>query len=66
MTTISPGSDATGVQVPEHADLDLDARDELLDEHLLVVLERQRTPVLQLGVVVRLRDADATSRAAPA
>src|SRR5581483_6216138 len=46
-------------QVSEHAHLDLDPRDEPLDEHLLVVLEGERDRGLQLVVVVRLRDADA-------
>ena len=47
-----------GLPVPEHADLDLDARDELLDEHLLVMPERKLDPPAQLLLVVRLCDAD--------
>ena len=56
--TISPGSEAIGSLVAEHAALDLDAVDELLDEHLLVVLERELDRGAQLVVVARLRDPD--------
>ena len=58
MTTISPASEATGLAVAEHADLDLDAGDELLDQHLLVVAEGELDRGAQLVVVVRLRDPD--------
>ena len=46
------------VAVAEHADLDLDPGDELLDEHLLVVLERELDRRAQLVCVVRLADPD--------
>ena len=44
--------------VAEHPDLDLDSVDELLDEHLLVVLERELDRLLELDLVMCLRDAD--------
>ena len=44
--------------VAEHAYLDLRARDELLDEHLLVVPESELDRRLQLVLAVHLGDAD--------
>jgi hypothetical protein len=49
VTAISPGSRGDRVAVPEHADLDLDPVDELLDEHLLVVGEGERDRGLELA-----------------
>ncbi len=44
--------------VSEHADLDLDPVDELLDEHLLVVAEGECDRRFELGGVVGFRDPD--------
>ena len=44
--------------IAEHAALHLHARDELLDEHLLVVAARERDGGFELRLVVHLRDAD--------
>jgi hypothetical protein len=57
VTDLARAATRSGV-VPEHAHLDLDPADELLDEHLLVVLERERDGLLELALVVRLRDPD--------
>ena len=49
--------------VPEHAALDLDAVDELLDEHLLVVLESELDRCGQLFLRGDLRDPDRRAEA---
>ena len=46
------------LQVAEHAALDLDPRDELLDEHLLVVPEPELNRRREAALVVHLRDPD--------
>ena len=54
VTTISPGSDANGFRFPSTPTSTSIAGHELLDEHLLVVLERELDAAAELVVVVRL------------
>src|SRR5215210_1313695 len=51
------------IAVPEHAALDLDPVDELLDQDLLVVLEGERDRFLELLGRARLRHADRRAEA---
>ena len=55
--------DRRRLPVAEHAALDLHPRDELLDEHLLVVPPRERNRSDELGLVVHLRDPDGGAEA---
>src|SRR4051812_46143467 len=58
-----PGQRRERLLVAEHAALDLDTFDELLDQHLLVVLEGERDGRRQLLLVVGLRDPDRGAQA---
>ena len=52
------GDDAIGLTIAEHADLDLDPVEKLLDQDLVVVAEGKLDRSLELGLVVRLADPD--------